>query len=62
MEKKCKYVLKSRFQTDCLELRLSKYRQMSGESFLFGLREMQVSEGFVQRIINTQVIWAVIII
>ena len=44
MEKQYKYVLTSRFQTDCLELRFSKYRQMSGGRFLFGLREMQVSE------------------
>ena len=40
MEKKYKYILTSRFQTDCLELRFSKYRQMSGGRFLFGLREM----------------------
>ena len=33
----------SRFQIGCLELRCSKYRQMSG-GFLFGLQEMQVSE------------------
>ena len=44
MEKKYKYVLTSRFQTDCLELRFSKYRQMSGGRFLFGLQEMKISE------------------
>ena len=44
MEKKHKYVLTFRFQTDCLELRFLKYRQMSGGRFLFGLREMQVSK------------------
>ena len=44
MEKKYKYVLTSPFQTDCLELSVSKYWQMSGGRFLFGLREMQVSE------------------
>ena len=49
MEKKYKYVLTSRFQTDCLKLRFSKYSQMSGGRFLFGLREMQVSE----RILST---------
>ena len=49
IEKEYKYVLTSRFQTDCLELRFSKYRQMSGGRFLIGLREMQVSE----RILST---------
>ena len=49
MEKKYKYVLTSRFQTDCLELRFSKYRQMTSGRFLFGLRKMQVSE----RILST---------
>ena len=49
MEKKYKYILTSRFQTDCLELIFSKYRLMSGGRFLFGLREMQVSE----RILST---------
>ena len=49
MEKKSKYVLTSRFQTDFLELRFSKNRQMSGGRFSFGLREMQVSE----RILST---------
>ena len=38
------YVLTSRFQTDALELRFSKYRQMSGGRFLVGLREIQISE------------------
>ena len=49
MENKYKYVLTSRFETACLELTFSKYRQMSGGRFLFGLREMQVSE----RILST---------
>ena len=39
----------SLFQTDCLEMRFSKYRQISGGRFLFGLREMQLSE----RILST---------
>lgn len=38
------YVLTSRFQTDPLELRFSKYRQMSGGRFLVGLREVESSE------------------
>ena len=49
MEKKYKYVLTSPFQTDYLELRFSKYRQMNGGRFLFGLREIQASE----RILST---------
>ena len=49
MVNKYKYVLTSRFQIDSLELRLSKYRQISGRRFLFGLQEMQVSE----RILST---------
>ena len=49
MDKKYKYVLTSRLQTDFLELRFSKNRQMSGGRFSFGLREMQVSE----RILST---------
>ena len=44
MEKKSKYVLTSRFQTDFLELRFSKYRHMSGGRFSLDLQEMQVSE------------------
>ena len=38
------YVLTSRFETDPLELRFSKYRQMSGGRFLIGLREVTTSE------------------
>ena len=38
------YVLTARFQTDPLELRFSKYRQMSGGRFLVGLREVKISE------------------
>ena len=49
MEKKCKYVLTSLFQTDCLESRCSTYRQMIGGRFLFGLRDMQGYE----RILST---------
>ena len=49
MVNKYKYVLTSRFQIDSLELRLSKYRQMSGGRCLFGSQEMQVSE----RILST---------
>ena len=44
MEKKYKYFLRCRFQTDCLKLSFWTCRQMSGGRFLFGLREMQVSE------------------
>ena len=38
------FVLTSRLQTDPLELRFSKYQQMSGARFLIGLREMELSE------------------
>ena len=38
------YFLISRLLTDPLELRFSKYRQMSGGRFLIGLRELQTSE------------------
>ena len=38
MGKKYKYVLTSRLQIDCLELRFSKYKQTSGGRFLFGLQ------------------------
>ena len=38
------YVLTARLQTDPLELRFSKYRQMSGGRFLVGLREVSTSE------------------
>ena len=44
MEMKYKYFLRCRFQTDCLKLSFSTCRQMSGGRFLFGLRDMQVSE------------------
>ena len=44
------YVLTSRLQTDPLELRFSKYRQMSGGRFLVGLREVQISEGILSTI------------
>ena len=39
-----KYILTARFQTDPLELRFSKYRQMNGGRFLIGLRELLNSE------------------
>ena len=39
------FVLTSRLQTDSLEFRLSKHRQMSGGTFLIGLREMELLEG-----------------
>ena len=39
-----KYVLTARFQTDPLELRFSKYRQMSGGRFLVSLPEVETSE------------------
>ena len=39
------YVLTARFQTDPLERRFSRYRQMSGDRFfLVGLREVETSE------------------
>ena len=38
------YVLTSPLQTDPLELRFSKYRQMIGGQFLVGLREGTISE------------------
>ena len=38
------FVLTSRLQTDPLELRFSKYQQMSGARFLIGLREVELSE------------------
>ena len=38
------YVLTARFQTDPLERRFSRYRQMSGGRFLIGLRELESSE------------------
>ena len=38
------YVLTSRFQTDPLESRFSRYRQMSGGRFLVSLREVNTSE------------------
>ena len=38
------YVLTARFQTDPLERRFSRYRQMSGGRFLIGLRELECSE------------------
>jgi len=38
------YVLTARLQTDSLELRFSKYRQMSGGRFLVALREVTISE------------------
>ena len=44
LEEDYQYVLISRFQTDPLELRFSKYRQMSGGRFLVGLREVTPSE------------------
>ena len=37
------YNLTVRFQTDPLELRFSKYRQMTGGRFLGGLREVSTS-------------------
>ena len=41
MEKIYKYVLRSRFQTDCLELRFSKYRQISeGRFFIWFARNV----------------------
>ena len=39
-----KYVMTARFQTDPLERRFSRYRQMSGGRFLVSLREVNTSE------------------
>ena len=41
-------ILTSRFQSDPLERRFSKYRQMSGGCFLFSLREVESSEKILQ--------------
>ena len=41
------YVLTARFQTDPLERRFSRYRQMSGGRFLIGLRELECSERII---------------
>ena len=46
------FALTSRIQTDPLDLMFSKYRQMSGDRFLTGLREMELSE---QVLLTTQV-------
>ena len=43
-----KYVLTSRFQSDPLERRFSKYRQMSDGRFLVALREVKNSEKILQ--------------
>ena len=42
------YILISRFQSDPLERRFSKYRQMSGGCFLVGLHEVESSEKIFQ--------------
>ena len=42
------YILTSRFQSDPLERRFSKYRQMSGGCFLVALREVETSEKILQ--------------
>lgn len=39
-----RYVLTVRFQSDALERRFSRYRQMNGGNFLVSLREVQSSE------------------
>ena len=39
-----RYVLTVRFQSDALERRFSRYRQMNGGNFLLGLREVESSE------------------
>ena len=41
------YVLTARFQTDPLERRFSRYRQMSGGRFLIGLRELECAERII---------------
>ena len=41
------FILTSRFQSDPIELRFSKYRQMSGGRFLLSLREVKSSEKLV---------------
>ena len=46
------YVLTARFQTDPLERRFSRYRQMSGGRFLIGLRELQCSVKIISSLIK----------
>ena len=43
-----RYVLTARFQTDPLERRFSRYRQMSGGRFLVGLREVETTEKIIK--------------
>ena len=47
LEKGYDFILPSRFQSDPIELRFSKYRQMSGGRFLVSLREVKSSEKIV---------------
>ena len=47
LEEGYSYVLTARFQTDPLERRFSRYRQMSGGRFLIGLRELECSERII---------------
>ena len=44
LEEGYSFVMTARFQTDPLERRFSKYRQMSGGRFLVSLREVQTTE------------------
>lgn len=44
LQEQYSYILTARFHTDPLELRFSKYRQMSGGRFLVGLREVNTAE------------------
>ena len=42
------YILTNHFQSNPLECKFSKYRQMSGGRFLVGLREVESSEKILQ--------------
>ena len=42
------FVLTSKFQSDSLERRFGQYRQMSGGSFLVGLRDVTSSEEIIK--------------
>ena len=43
-----RFVLTAKFQTDPLERRFSRYRQMNGGRFLVGLREVTTTEKIIK--------------
>ena len=53
LEEDFEFVLTSRFQSDSIEWRFAKYRQMSGGSFLVGLKNVTSSE----KIKKSRVYW-----